>query len=144
MLLSRVRDSLTNNNRFWIGWLNLLPPFLQLKSILTAHNQWLPKICSIPYWTTSVSSPTCIKDSSPHHPDRLRDLSISQWNGYRSLFHQGVRRVGREANYLPPSSGDVKDYWSGTSTPPYVSMAWWLIKKGVILLEILDVNKIRF
>jgi hypothetical protein len=27
---------------------------LQLHPIITAHNQWLPKTRSIPYWTTSV------------------------------------------------------------------------------------------
>jgi hypothetical protein len=27
---------------------------LLLQSIITAHNQWLSKTCSIPYWTTSV------------------------------------------------------------------------------------------
>jgi hypothetical protein len=31
---------------------------LQLQSIMTAHNQWLPKTRSIPYWTTSVFSST--------------------------------------------------------------------------------------
>jgi hypothetical protein len=30
--------------------------FLQLQSIITAHNQWLSKNRSIPYWTTSVFS----------------------------------------------------------------------------------------
>jgi hypothetical protein len=29
---------------------------LQLQSIITAHNQWLSKTRSIPYWTTSVLS----------------------------------------------------------------------------------------
>jgi hypothetical protein len=28
--------------------------FLQLKLIISAHNQWVPKTRSIPYWTTSV------------------------------------------------------------------------------------------
>jgi hypothetical protein len=31
---------------------------LQLQSIITAHNQWLPKTRSIPYWTTSAFSST--------------------------------------------------------------------------------------
>jgi hypothetical protein len=31
---------------------------LQLQSIIGAHNQWLPKTRSIPYWTTLVFFPT--------------------------------------------------------------------------------------
>jgi hypothetical protein len=31
---------------------------LQLQLIITAHNQWLSKTCSIPYWTTSGFSST--------------------------------------------------------------------------------------
>jgi hypothetical protein len=48
----------TNNNGFCIGWLNLLAFLLQLQSIITAHNQWLPRTRSIPYWTASVFSST--------------------------------------------------------------------------------------
>jgi len=33
-----------------------------------------------------------------------------------------------EANYLPPSSADVKNTWSCTSTLPYVLIAYCLIK----------------
>jgi hypothetical protein len=46
---------------WWIitsSGLDLLTLLLQLQSIITAHNQWLPKICSIPSWTTSVFSST--------------------------------------------------------------------------------------
>jgi hypothetical protein len=52
-ILLRVWGSVTNNNGFWIGWLDLLALRLQLQSIITAHNQWLSKTRSIPYWTTS-------------------------------------------------------------------------------------------
>jgi hypothetical protein len=50
--------SATNNNGFWIAWLDLLALLLQLQSIITAHNRWLPKTRSIPYWTTSIFSST--------------------------------------------------------------------------------------
>jgi hypothetical protein len=36
----------------------------------------------------------------------------------------GVKRPGREADHLPPSSAEVKNAWSYTSPPPYASMAW--------------------
>jgi hypothetical protein len=47
-------------------------------------------------------------------------------NGYR-----GVKRPGREANHLPPCSAEVKNVWSYASTPPYVFMAWCLVKYKV-------------
>jgi hypothetical protein len=40
----------------------------------------------------------------------------------------GVKRPGREADHSPPSSAEVKNAWSYTSTPPYVFMAWCLVK----------------
>jgi hypothetical protein len=30
----------------------------------------------------------------------------------------GVKRLGREADHSPPSSAEVKNVWSYTSTPP--------------------------
>jgi hypothetical protein len=35
---------------------------------------------------------------------------------------------GREADHSPPSSAEVKNAWSYTSTPPYVFMALYLAK----------------
>jgi hypothetical protein len=35
----------------------------------------------------------------------------------------GVKRPGREADHLPPTSAEVKNTWMYTSTPPYVFMA---------------------
>jgi len=42
----------------------------------------------------------------------------------------GVKRPGLEADHLPPSSAEVKNRWSYTSTPPYVLMALYLVKHG--------------
>jgi hypothetical protein len=45
------------NNEFWIGWLDLLTPSFMITlnyNQFTAHNQWLTKTRSIPYWTISV------------------------------------------------------------------------------------------
>jgi hypothetical protein len=39
----------------------------------------------------------------------------------------GVKRPGREADYSPPSSAEVKNAWSYTSAPLYVFMAWYLV-----------------
>jgi hypothetical protein len=40
----------------------------------------------------------------------------------------GVKRPGREGNYSSPSSAEVKNAWSYTSTPPYTFMVWCLVK----------------
>jgi hypothetical protein len=39
----------------------------------------------------------------------------------------GVKRPGREADYSPTPSTEVKNAWSYTSTPPNVFMTWCLI-----------------
>jgi hypothetical protein len=87
-VLSRVRGSVTNNNGFWIGWLDLLTPFFynhyNLKSIITTHNQWLPKIRSIPYWTTSVffsivTDLVLIYESVTSSASVVRWLTLHSW-----------------------------------------------------------------
>jgi hypothetical protein len=40
----------------------------------------------------------------------------------------GIQRQGREANHSPPSSAEVKNAWSYTSTPQYPFMASCLVK----------------
>jgi len=40
---------------------------------------------------------------------------------------------GNEADHSPPSSAEVKNAWSYTSTPPYVFMAWCLVKYRIRL-----------
>jgi hypothetical protein len=37
-----------------------------------------------------------------------------------------ARRPGRD--HSPPSSAEVRNVWSYTSTPTYVFMTWWLIR----------------
>jgi hypothetical protein len=39
-----------------------------------------------------------------------------------------VKRPGNEADHSPPSSAEVKNAWSYTSTLPYVFMALYLVK----------------
>jgi hypothetical protein len=45
-----------------------------------------------------------------------------------AAFSLGVKRPGREVDHLPPSSAEVKNASSYTSTPQYVFMAWCLVK----------------
>jgi hypothetical protein len=50
----------------------------------------------------------------------------AQWvPGVLSL---GVKLPGREADYSPPFSAEIKNAWSCTSIPQYVFMAWCLVK----------------
>jgi hypothetical protein len=39
IILSRVRGSVTNDNGFWIGWLDLLVSPWQLQLMITADNR---------------------------------------------------------------------------------------------------------
>jgi hypothetical protein len=43
-------------------------------------------------------------------------------------FCLGVKRTRREADHSLPSSAEVKNSWSYTSTPQYVFMAWCSVK----------------
>jgi hypothetical protein len=44
------------------------------------------------------------------------------------VFPRRVKTSGREADHSPPSSVEVKNPWSYTSTPPHVLIAWYLVK----------------
>jgi len=41
---------------------------------------------------------------------------------------QGVKRPGHEADLSHPSGTEVKNTWNYTFTPPYVFVAWYLLK----------------
>jgi hypothetical protein len=41
----------------------------------------------------------------------------------------GVKQPQYEADHSPPSSAEVKNAWSYTSTPQYATMAWCSVKK---------------
>jgi hypothetical protein len=62
----------------WIYWHFYV---LQFQPIIAAHNQWLPKARSIPYWTTSVFSSTAtdlvlIYESATSSPSAVRWLTL--------------------------------------------------------------------
>jgi hypothetical protein len=48
-------------------------------------------------------------------------------------FSLGIKRTGREAGRSPPSSAEVKNAWSYTSTPQYAFMAWCSAKAQELL-----------
>jgi len=59
----------------------------------------------------------CVQTGSGAHPS-------SYSMGNRSSY-----TPGREADHLPPSSAEVKNTWSYTSTTPYVFMVWYFVKR---------------
>jgi hypothetical protein len=65
--------------------------------------------------------------SSPPRPDRLRAQPASYRVVPRDVL-RGVKRPGREADHSQPSSIEVNNAWSYTSTSPYVFMAWYSVK----------------
>jgi hypothetical protein len=82
--MSRARCSVANNNEFLIWWLDLLPPSLELQSIITAHNQWLSETRCIPFWTKSVfCSPVTdlvlIYESVTSSASVVRWLALNSW-----------------------------------------------------------------
>jgi hypothetical protein len=58
-------------------------------------------------------------------PNIVRVIKLKRVPGTLSL---GVKRPGPEADHSPPSSAEVKNAWSYTSTPQYVFMTWYLVK----------------
>jgi len=45
----------------------------------------------------------------------------------------GVKRLERDTDHLHPSSAEVKNVWSYTCTPPYVYLAWCIVKYGICI-----------
>jgi hypothetical protein len=76
------------------------------------------------------SSPGRARNFSPHH--RVQTSSGAHRASYpvgtRDSF-LGVKRPGREAGHSHPSSAEVKNAWSYTSTPQYAFTAWCSVIK---------------
>jgi len=49
------------------------------------------------------------------------------------VLSPGVKQQGREADHSPSSGAEVKEAWTCTSAPPYVSMVWRLVKHRIRL-----------
>jgi hypothetical protein len=67
--------------------------------------------------------------SSPPCPDWLWGPSSPLSKGMEGgALSPEVKRSGRESDHSPPSSAEVKNAWSYTSTPQYAFMAYYLVK----------------
>jgi hypothetical protein len=70
-----------------------------------SHGCYIPSISSFVIW-----SPYRVQNGSGAHPASFLMRS-------RGSFSR-VKRSGDEADHSPPSSAEVKNAWSCTSTPP--------------------------
>jgi hypothetical protein len=87
---------------------------------------------------SGVRVPIGAENFSPNH--RVQNGSgahpASYPTGTRGSF-PWLKRPGREADHSPPSSAEVKNAWSYTSTPHYAFIAWCLVKtQGQLYLYI--------
>jgi len=64
---------------------------------------------------------------------RFHEVSFHDWTFIYRFKICYCACSGREANHSPPSSANVKNEWSYTSTPTYVFMAWCLVKYRIRL-----------
>jgi hypothetical protein len=51
-------------------------------------------------------------------------------SGYQGALSLRVKQSGHEGDNARPSSVEVRNAWSYTSTPQYAFMAWWSVKKS--------------
>jgi hypothetical protein len=68
--------------------------------------------------------------TSPHHRVQICSGAHSASYPMGTLL---LKRPKSQADHQPPSSSEVKNAWSYTSTSPYIYMAWFLIKQGIRL-----------
>jgi hypothetical protein len=68
--------------------------------------------------------------SSPPHPNRLWGSTQPPIQWVPGALSLRVKQPGREAYLSPPSSAVVKNVWSYTSTPQYIIMVWYSVKKN--------------
>jgi hypothetical protein len=87
---------------------------------IVSYSQIIQRIISFYFLFTTMSWPAIVSTQPP-----------SLW--VPGVLSPWVKRPGHEANHLPPSSAEVKNTWSYTSTPLYVFMAWCLIKADTCL-----------
>jgi hypothetical protein len=76
-------------------------------------------------------------------PDRFWGSPSFLSKGYQGLYFLGVKQLGHETDHSPLSSAKVKNVGGYTSTPPYIFMAWCLVKFMIYLHSIVWVVKHR-
>jgi hypothetical protein len=82
-------------------------------------------------WMIGVSNPGSGWEffSSPPRQEWLWGPTQPPIQWVPGALSLGVKRPGREADHPPPSSAEVKNEWSYTSTPQYALMACCSVKK---------------
>jgi hypothetical protein len=83
-------------------------------------------------WIIGVPVAAGAGNFSPHHRVQTgsRAHPASYPLGIRGFFPGGgVKRPGSEADHSSPSTAEVRNAWSYTSTPQYAFMAWCPVKE---------------
>ena len=89
-----------------------IPTYATWRILITKH--WCYIIFSkLQFIVTSGSAPL---PQTWYYPINAKGSSAVKW-------------LGHEGDHSPLSNAKVKHAWSPTSTPPYASMAWCLIKR---------------
>jgi hypothetical protein len=102
---SRVRGSTTNDNGFWIGWLDVLAPSLQLQQLTI--NTCL-RLAPFLNWTTSVFSSTVtdlvlIYESVTSSASVVRWLTLHSWTlNSTTEFWALLRMSSSERSHVSP------------------------------------------
>jgi hypothetical protein len=63
----------------------------------------------------------CVGTSSGAH-------LASYITGIGASLSMVIKQPGHEADHSSPSSAEVKNAWNYTSIPPYILMAWCVVK----------------
>jgi hypothetical protein len=88
----------------------------------------------------------CFSPSPPLCRNRLWHLPSFLFSAYLELLSWGVRNPEHESDHSPPSSADVKNGWSYTSTPSYVFLSQtqiclYFASSSVCILDVVPMVK---
>jgi len=97
-------------------------------------------------WTTGQLSLAVIGNQNEKSHDQfiLRGLGFHPPFHFLSNGYWRTKRSERKDNHSPPSSVEVKNGWSYISAPPYVFMAWFLVKYRAFMVWYLVKHRDNF
>jgi hypothetical protein len=94
---------------------------LQLRSIITVHNQWLSETRSVPYWTTIVFSSTVTNDerrTTAHwnielHYESINELSPMLWPTVNRPVFLGIKHPSEAYDQIFITVKQLRVSWCG-------------------------------
>jgi hypothetical protein len=117
----------------------------RLHLVPRSKNEWSYTSTPLMAWCTVKNNPGTALILPLPCSERLWDPTYPiRW--VPGAISVGVKRSGREADHSRPSSAEVQNAWSHTSTPQYVFMVWCLVKqRDTFTLSLcLSVKKLLF